>query len=664
VSSLASHGIGTAHVRVAPAGVPTSSTSVFTDARDGSRTFFHTPGGNGVLERADVSAAIRDVFAQDSGDALFFYLAYPDINARLSEEEDAGPASQHHRTAFAALLDEARAAGARCIVDVTAPSTTREARFLAMMPAILARTDLFFCNLEEARMIVHQGRLDVNASAPATAAAPNDADPSDDAAEAESLAQRLLAMQNHGRSSGPTSPAPIAVVHFDTGAVAVECVNSTSGGGGCEHAVHASFFARSRAVPAGSVAGTNGAGDAFSAAFMHSLWLGGPKSSGIHDALDAGCAAAAQCITDATPSGGLGTLAQAQAFAATLPRVEWGPRSTLAARRAALALAFGARANNNSAEHRRDAFRAACREGQWRSHPSFDDDIIARGLAVFDAVRAVLPVKFAVHGIDGGTASKAVDLPDTTLWLEIVPLLLTAADTRANRRGPALIAIAGPSGTGKSHLAAIVSRAAEASGLFRCAVAVPMDGYHRTNADLESAAAPDVPHDADPRGLRYFKGRPGTFDAAGLLADLRLALGEGPTTTFRAYDRDLHDPVANGPTVDAACDLIVLEGLFVALWDVEDRGDGDDPRLGDLSLWREIAALADVRVVLEAGRALSKSRTVQRAVQHGRNPSVVAERYERVDGANLDLILACSDPKALRIPASTTTVLTLSSIEI
>src|SRR5258705_871275 len=84
------------------------------------------------------------------------------------------------------------------------------------------------------------------------------------------------------------------------------------------------------------------------------------------------------------------------------------------------------------------------------------------------------------------------------------------------RRGRSIVGICGPPAAGKSTLSAALSEALNIhDGL--STVAVPMDGFHLSNVEL------------DRLGLAHRKGAPETFDAAGF-AHLRrrLRAGEDP----------------------------------------------------------------------------------------------------------------------------------------
>jgi pantothenate kinase len=118
-------------------------------------------------------------------------------------------------------------------------------------------------------------------------------------------------------------------------------------------------------------------------------------------------------------------------------------------------------------------------------------------------------------------------------------------------RARILVGIAGPPGAGKSTLAEAL--AAELAGA--CAtVAVPMDGFHLSNVELERL------------GLADRKGAPSTFDSAGFVHLLRRLRAREELVYAPAYSRVVHESIGGVIPVPAAVRLVVVEGNYLLEW--------------------------------------------------------------------------------------------------
>src|ERR1700712_1179521 len=109
--------------------------------------------------------------------------------------------------------------------------------------------------------------------------------------------------------------------------------------------------------------------------------------------------------------------------------------------------------------------------------------------------------------------------------------------------GRFVLGFSGSPGAGKTTLAA-------ALGAAYGVPVVPMDGFHRTNAEL------------DAMGRRDAKGGPDTFDAPGYAARLR-RLHEGGLVLAPAFDHAQPDPVPDAIEVPASAGLVVTEGNYL-----------------------------------------------------------------------------------------------------
>jgi len=175
-----------------------------------------------------------------------------------------------------------------------------------------------------------------------------------------------------------------------------------------------------------------------------------------------------------------------------------------------------------------------------------------------------------------------------------------------------LLGVVGPPGAGKSTLAALMAQA-----LGERAQAVPMDGYHLAQVELERL------------GRAQRKGAPDTFDAAGYAALLGRLRDQSADETVYAPDfrRDIEEPVAGALPVFAHTPLVITEGNYLLL---------DD----DLA-WAPVAGLLDEVWYLHVDASLRLQRLTARHVQFGRTPEQAQAWVAQTD-----------EPNARRIEAS------------
>jgi pantothenate kinase len=191
------------------------------------------------------------------------------------------------------------------------------------------------------------------------------------------------------------------------------------------------------------------------------------------------------------------------------------------------------------------------------------------------------------------------------------PALIERLDQLA--AGPRrLLGVVGPPGAGKSTLATLMAEAMGAR-----AQAVPMDGYHLAQVELERL------------GRAQRKGAPDTFDAAGYAALLRRLRDQSPHETVYAPDfrRAIEEPVAGALPVFAHTPLIITEGNYLLL--------DDDPA------WAPVADLLDEVWYLQVDPGLRLARLTERHVQFGRTPEQAQAWVAQTD-----------EPNARRIEAS------------
>lgn len=185
---------------------------------------------------------------------------------------------------------------------------------------------------------------------------------------------------------------------------------------------------------------------------------------------------------------------------------------------------------------------------------------------------------------------------------------------RALANGPRrLLGVVGPPGAGKSTLATLLTEAMGAR-----AQAVPMDGFHLAQAELERL------------GRAQRKGAPDTFDAAGYAALLRRLRDQPAHETVYAPDfrREIEEPVAGALPVLAYTPLVITEGNYLLL--------DDDPA------WAPVAGLLDEVWYLQVDADLRRERLTDRHVRFGRTREQALQWVAQTDEPNARRIEACA----------------------
>lgn len=185
-----------------------------------------------------------------------------------------------------------------------------------------------------------------------------------------------------------------------------------------------------------------------------------------------------------------------------------------------------------------------------------------------------------------------------------VNLLADRAHAHRALRPRTLIAIAGPPASGKSTLAAELSRRLTAQ---RCPNAiVPMDGFHLDNAVL------------DARGLLTRKGAPETFDVEGFLTLVSRLRAPGEVV-YPRFDRDRDLAIAGAAVVPADCPIVIVEGNYLLF--------AEDP-------WAELAPLWHLSVQLHVEDAELRARLIQRWLRQNHTRAAATRRAETNDLPN------------------------------
>ena len=183
-----------------------------------------------------------------------------------------------------------------------------------------------------------------------------------------------------------------------------------------------------------------------------------------------------------------------------------------------------------------------------------------------------------------------------------------------------LLGVVGPPGAGKSTLAALMAQA-----IGERAQAVPMDGYHLAQIELERL------------GRAQRKGAPDTFDAAGYAALLRRLRRQAADEIVYAPDfrREIEEPVAGALPVFAHTPLVITEGNYLLL--------DDDPA------WAPVADLLDEVWYLDVPAALRLERLAARHIQYGRTREQALAWIAQTDEPNARRIEASAHRAGLSI---------------
>lgn len=193
--------------------------------------------------------------------------------------------------------------------------------------------------------------------------------------------------------------------------------------------------------------------------------------------------------------------------------------------------------------------------------------------------------------------------------------LLKKSSLQANRQR-VVVAMAGLPGSGKSTSAKLLVQAVNQRLGAAQAIALGMDGFHLTKAQLAAFA--------DPQAALTRRGAPWTFDAAALASRLQqLRATPAVTVAWPGFEHGVGDPVPNALQIDPAVRLLVVEGLYLL-----HRRDGWD-----------LSGCFDETWYLDVATATAKQRLLQRHVEANGNAVEQAERRWKVnDGLNASIV--------------------------
>jgi pantothenate kinase len=179
-----------------------------------------------------------------------------------------------------------------------------------------------------------------------------------------------------------------------------------------------------------------------------------------------------------------------------------------------------------------------------------------------------------------------------------------------------LLGLAGPTGSGKSVIAALFDHfAAQVTLPFRFA-SVGIDAYHFPNVYL-------LAHTIDGVVMKSFKGRHDTYDVDRLRRAL-IAFRAGQHVKFPVYSRALHEPVEDKIQVGESNVVLLLEGLWL---------------LYDSPGWDKVRSLLHHTISIEAHKDDARPLVIKRHVEGGRSTDNASNYYDTVDANNFNLVM-------------------------
>lgn len=175
-----------------------------------------------------------------------------------------------------------------------------------------------------------------------------------------------------------------------------------------------------------------------------------------------------------------------------------------------------------------------------------------------------------------------------------------------------LLGLTGFPASGKTTLSLALAETINEKLQSDLAVVVPMDGFHRLNAELKAW------------GLWELKGIPDSFNGEAFVQLLK-ALREQTATAVGcpAFDRALEEPAENAILVQPRHKLIIVEGNYLLL--------ASNP-------WQQVKPLLDEVWYIESSLAEIKPRLLERHMIGGRNPEQAKEKMNSTDLPNAKLI--------------------------
>lgn len=198
--------------------------------------------------------------------------------------------------------------------------------------------------------------------------------------------------------------------------------------------------------------------------------------------------------------------------------------------------------------------------------------------------------------------------PDESVERIFLPLLRTLSALQKEKGRRILVMLAAPPGAGKSTLSLFLQKLSEEDPSITPLTAIGMDGFHCYRSYLKDRT---ILRDGQEIPLARIKGAPETFDLTRLRERIQQLLAGGDTP-WPHYDRTLHDPVDGAILVTGQ--LVLLEGNYLLL---DEEG------------WRELRALADYTIRIDAPEEALYGRLVERKARSGVLTEQQAEEHVR-----------------------------------
>ena len=181
-----------------------------------------------------------------------------------------------------------------------------------------------------------------------------------------------------------------------------------------------------------------------------------------------------------------------------------------------------------------------------------------------------------------------------------------------------MIGLVGVPGAGKTTLAAQWATHLNAAHGAGTAVALGMDGFHLTKAQLTQFA--------DPVAAFVRRGAPWTFDAAGFVAALQNVRRAGgvAAASWPGFEHNIGDPIADATVIASTARLVIVEGLYL---------------LHDADGWEHVRGQLDECWYLDTPLPIAMDRLANRHMQAwGFTRQQADARISTNDGLNAQLV--------------------------